>query len=1009
MTKKKKLILIFSILGAVIVAATATVLIVVLSKKKPEEEQTKKPICVAPEITVADEGIYWASVANAESYYYNYNNSDWAEAKDIIEFPESEGEYTLQLKAVDGDGRDGKITEFVFTVAKMTVECERVDNTLHFEGDRIFFSVNGMEEGMLSESKILDFSNDTTGTKYTVQYYAKGGYFSEEENTFYLDSIKQTKELTTTQMLTMPVLGVNEAGTHLIWTVSENAQGYAVSVDGENKTVSKDSASIAFPMTEGEHIITVQALGDGESWYSSLVSEYKMTTKREAVPTITFDSRTDKVLWEEKYASKMQISTDGNTYTPLNATSATAQAGMALKVGAYYAESEKTYYLESKPVSFEKREVSVPAFSIDGYVNWNAADETHAKKYYVSIVEQAQAAKYARLNENVKNISFLSAGAYTLSVYATDYVEEQSDKVVFYLPSDAKEVDFSVLANPTLSFEKGKLLWDIDPLATKYEYRVNGTGEWEEATESGVLRTRDMATYEVRAIGSEETGKYALTSGASALFFDPELDVAWNYGKADLALFNHASYQQIISSANVSNATKTGKVEVVTSANASSDEQAILAGANGGGALKVTAGNAAPFRKAYWGNSDGASIELFQPLPVVQDARIVFRVYVVPNEARKTAWSYNYTGEHLNQKGRTIDAYGNTYAYFDEENNLVGYQSASNTLIDASGNQIGTIDTKSYIATVTATGEVTKARTIYGILDDSDNLLGVADENGVVKEGDTTVGTLNEKGELIVNNSVISTSAVKLTSNMEGKFIFSVLGNKHEGGFREYNTWFTEETSAIKVGEWTEVSVMITSGHASVLADIQSVHMHFFANGQEGNTFYIDEIRYDENAMMIEAPSFLKDNGDVGPSYYSVREFSDFKPAVTTGTDEHGEYIDYDWGDYKNGWGKDAITFYFDNIQLNAGDKVYIRCSAYSGRYTRVDVNYVDASKPNNVYDTIINCNDVGGDLYQEVLCYTAGEETQLNTLSIRPYAWSVSPLYLIHFRIYGVYVVRAE
>ena len=183
MTKKKKLIMIFSIIGAVIIAATATVLIILLSKKKPEPETEKTPQCVAPEITVLDDGIYWANVANAQSYYYNYNNGEWTEAKDVIAFPSSEGDYTLRLKAIDGDGKDGKITEFAFKVAQMTIECERVDNALHFTGERIFFSVNGMEEGALDKSNILDFSNDTFGTKYTVQYYAKGGYFSKETNT----------------------------------------------------------------------------------------------------------------------------------------------------------------------------------------------------------------------------------------------------------------------------------------------------------------------------------------------------------------------------------------------------------------------------------------------------------------------------------------------------------------------------------------------------------------------------------------------------------------------------------------------------------------------------------------------------------------------------------------------------------------------------------------------------------------------------------------------------------
>ena len=997
MTKKKKLILIFSIIGAVILAATATVLIILLSKKKPEEE-TKKVQCVAPEITVLDDGIYWANVENAESYYYNYNAGEWTEAKEVIAFPTSTGEYSLQLKAVDADGNDGKITTFAFKVAKMTVECERVDNALHFTGERIYYSVNGMEEGTLTESNILDFSNDTFGTKYTVAYYAKGGYYSKENNTYYLDSEKQTQELTTTQMLTMPTLRVNEAGTHLVWTTSSNAVNYAVSVDGEKTSVSNENASVAFPMTLGEHTITVQAVGDGQSWYSSLQAEYKMTTKRESVPAITYEKATNRVAWAENYTDKIRVSTDGSTYASVNSTSVAVDTNTSLKVSAYYDEAQKTYYLESKPTFFVKREVSALSFNIDGYVKWNDSDDELAKQYYFSIVEQSTNADYVRLNENVKNISFLEPNAYTLTVYAAEYVAEQADKVIFYLPSESQEIDFAVLKKPTLSFETGKLLWEVDSFASGYEYRIDG-GEWETATEAGVLRTRDMATYEVRAIGSGETGKYALTSGVSSLYFDPKLQVEWDYGKTELALFDQAGYAKMTTGATSGNATKTGEVEILTESTDSA-EQAILAGADGG-VLKVTAGTSKPIKKAYWGNSDGATIQLFTPITPVAGARIIFRVYIVPNENRKTATAYNWSGEYTNAKGRTIDDYGNTYAFFDEENNLVGYHGVEDKLINNTGEKIGTIDTKSRVATVTKTGAKTKARTIYGILDDNDNLLGVADENGVVKNGDTVVGTLNEKGELIVDGVTLSTSAVRKTSNTEGRVIVGVVGNKVSGGFGEHETWYTKENTALPVGEWTEVSFTITKDYANNLADISYVYLHLFANGQAGDTFYIDEIRYDENAAMLEAPTFWLDQGDVAPSYYSVKEYSWFKPTVTTGTDTNGEYIDFDWTGCDSGWGVDALTFYFDNLTLNAGDKVYIRCNAYTGRWTKVYANEESSWRAQIV------CEDVSsGKLYQEKLCFTASEAMQLNTLSIRPDAWRK---YDVHFRIYGVYVVRAE
>ncbi len=995
MTKKKKLILIFSIIGAVILAATATVLIILLSKKKPEE-QSQNIQCVAPEITVADDGIYWASVANAESYYYNYNGGEWTEAKDVIAFPTSTGEYSLQLKAVDTDGNDGKITTFAFTVAKMTVECERVDNALHFTGERIYFSVNGMEEGTLTESNILDFSNDTFGTKYTVQYYAKGGYFSKEDNTFYLDSEKQTQELTTMQMLTMPTLRANEAGTHLIWTVSENAQGYAVSVDGEKTTVAKDNATVAFPMTEGEHTITVQAIGDGQTWYSSLVAEYKMTTKRESVPAITYDKATNTVVWAESYTDKICVSTDGNTYANVNSTSVAVDTNTSLKVSAYYDEAQKTYYLESKPIAFQTREVSTPKFYLDGRVTWNDSDETLAKQYYVSVVEDTQSPDYGLAFNNVRNVSSLSAGEYTLSVYAAEYVEEQADKVIFYLPSESKAIDFAVLQKPTLSFETGKLLWEVDPLATSYEYRVNGTGEWETATETGVLRTRDMATYEVRAVGSQEVGSYALTSNASSLFFDPVLEETI-LGVQDLALFDNELYANVTSSATSTNSTRTGNVQVLTAGTgADSAEQAILAGASGG-ALKVTAGNASPRVQAHWGNSDGMQFTLFQPISFESNAKLVLRVYVVPNTAWERAYVYNYSREYTNAKGRTIDNNGNTYAFFDEENNLVGYQSTTNTLIDGAGNVIGTIDTKSYIATVTATGAKTKPRTIYGVLDDSDNLLGVANENGEVKNGETLVGTLNANGELVDGSgNVLSTSAVRKTNDVTGNFYIGVSGTSKTGtGMRTQESTFKKDANnAVTVGEWTEVSVVLGSSYTGMLLNIQTVHMNFLANGQAGDTFYIDEIRYEEIPPLL-VPEYLKEDGDEGALTYQVGGPSWIEPVMTEGTDSVGEYMEYSWTGISE-WGINALTFEFHGLTLNAGDKVYLHTyTPESGRWPEIWVNGTKTTKFLTKGQT------------ETTVAFTAAETTELNTLTIRPQTFGQG--YEFSIRIYGVYVVRAE
>ena len=451
--KKTRLLLITACLIAVAGFSTAC-----KSSCQEEIPETEISVCVAPELTLSNEGILWASVIGAQSYQYKYGDGEWVTVTEKIAYPASAGEYILYVKAVDGQGRDGAVRERAFSVETMTVTCEQIDNAFSFTGENVYYTVNGGEEGLLGESKVLDFSAAPVGTDYTVVYYAKGGVWSETENTYYLDSAKATVSLTTSKMLSTPNLEVNEAGTHLVWTASENAVSYQVTIDGAVQTVDKTTPKVALPTDIGTHTITVQAVGNGAEWTSSKKSEFTMTTKRDSIPLLTYDSASNTVAWPKNYAGKMLQSLNGGAFTKLTATEISVTAGLALKVESYYDETQSTLYLEGKPVTFENRSITELTFHTDGYIDWNASDETAAEQYYVSLTEQTAEQTYTAATNNVRNISSLTAGSYVLAVYAADYIKETDNAAIFYLPSAVETLAFTVLSQPQLSFEYQKLL-----------------------------------------------------------------------------------------------------------------------------------------------------------------------------------------------------------------------------------------------------------------------------------------------------------------------------------------------------------------------------------------------------------------------------------------------------------------------------------------------------------------------------------------------------------------------
>ncbi len=889
--KKRKILLMLSLVLCLIAS------LALIGCDGCDKEETNASVNVAPEITVVDDGIYWASVQDAEQYLYKFNNEEWKTAENKIEFPQTEGEYTLHLKTIDAEEIEGMTTELKFKVAKLTASCTNVDNSLVFEGERIYYSVNGGEEGELRATKILDFSVAPVGSEYTVRYYAKGAFWEEEISTYYLNSDIQTANLTVKPTIVAPNLVVNSEKTGITWAECSNATGYVASIN--DQPIELTGTSIDFPKEVGEYTISVQAVNDAGSFVSSSVSEFSYVAEKKDVPNISYDTATECLCWANEYNSLMQKSTDGVNFTAVNANSVATTDIQMIKLARHYDENTRTLYLESKPIQIVKNTVSDLAFSLDGYADWQT--DTPNAKFYVSVSKTATD-EFSLSYINNKNLTFLQeAGSYTLKVKGADIIDNSGDIIKFYIPDNTEELQFNVLEKPQLTYSEGKLEWQVDSNATKYEYKKSGETTWTTATNSGYAEVSEMTSYEVRAIGSETAGSYALNSSVSSLYFDPTCKSDITTKTKTLANFDNASYMQNLSK-NVPNGTTSGSYEIITSANASAEEQTILQGASGG-MVKVVSGSARQF-EAHWGSKDGFVFNLFQGFTIGFGDKLVFKVYIASNDERASA----------------------------------GY------------------------------------------------------------EGFFSLGASGVKKETSTDNY-----ASEWHDNKETNF------------------------PALEVNKWIEVSIDLNN-FAKKLVEINSVWAQFLYNGQEGDVFYVDEIRYEYTSVYkydspssdggittwteaTATPSFLA-NGAEGASTFEIigADWMHEKDRISVyhGEDSVGEYIQFNISG-NSSWDKDAVKFNFTDITLNEGDQVYIHTFLPNEckKYPKILVNGEDTGKFLTYEGQGATEGNTGHSGFYEGAVYTASADGEaLNTLTINVPKGEIS---LFTMRVYSVYIVRAS
>ncbi len=586
---------------------------------------------LSPEISAQDGGIYWTSAKNASGYKICLNGGAWqnvtSEEKKIA-YPTEVGEYTLQVVSTASGYTDSDAAKFSFRVERLELaECQQTDNVLAFTGDNVLCSVNDGGYAALPESQLLDFSSVAVGTDVSVTYYAKGGFWEEEDKTYYIDSATKSKTLTVTQTLSAPVLQLDEAKLGVAWTAVEHAANYQVCVDGVSSTVQgTGELFVAFPTTVGAHTITVKALENG-NYKQSAESTWEMQTKEFGTPLVTYHADEQKIVWDERYAGYM-LSSTGGEYTKVNAAQAEYTSDLSLKLASHYEADSNVFYLDSKALNFEIREVPTILFNSNGAISWNEEDEAQELDYYYSVGAVSEADSFARTSANSLDVSTYQVNTYKLQVYAAGYLEEKETVATLWLPSEVADITFSVLEAPALDFTTGKLLWEVDEKATSYQCKIGDGDEWITATKAGEFDAPDFTTYYVKAIGDATLGNYVVSSRVSQLYFDPSLQAG------ELAKFDDEKYLANVGTSLEGNTTHSGVTNIV-SVGANDTEKAILAGSADGKVLKLTAGNAAPRVEAEWGNSDGFAFNFFADVDIDLDIYVlVIRMYMTSNPDR---------------------------------------------------------------------------------------------------------------------------------------------------------------------------------------------------------------------------------------------------------------------------------------------------------------------------------------------------------------------------------------
>lgn len=242
----------------------------------------------APEIEVGEFALNFSHKERA-TIEYSVNGGEWI-AGEMYPIPSVDGFYTVRVRALlEANGAVTAVAVHTFRVEKVYISQIAIE--IGEAGQTASWRSNGVIE-IAVDKKVNEVYVPGDYDYYDESYYftkenailhvRASGYFDEEADTYYVGTVQIEKKIIVSANLATPVIVPTSEG--LTWEEVEDANAYAVSVNGGDEVIRADR-TLAFAITEAEYSVRVRAVAvenDEVISYGNFSAPYLYTVKNVA-------------------------------------------------------------------------------------------------------------------------------------------------------------------------------------------------------------------------------------------------------------------------------------------------------------------------------------------------------------------------------------------------------------------------------------------------------------------------------------------------------------------------------------------------------------------------------------------------------------------------------------------------------------------------------------------------------------------------------------------------------
>jgi hypothetical protein len=419
-----------------------------------------------------DDIIKWDSVTGATGYVLSLNGTEQTFDSTVTSYYVTGGVVGSNAIKVYALGDSTKYITGSYT-SLLNVTKYPVPSNYKASGSRVSWdAVSGV-------TKYIVYVNGTEVDNGSNAYfelgdsYAAGSYtikvkgYSSNANCVYSD---YTAEIAVTKI--GKVSGVAVVGGVLTWNSVDNAASYLVTVGSSKYTVSSDKTSYVVMDASGTYSVSVQAIGDGTSYFNGIASDSLSVTKI-AAPVISYADGT--ISWAAvENATGYNLYINGTKVSNGTSTSYTLPIdGSASYAIAVEAVGDNAY-LSSMSTYSDVASIGIPSLAVSGDgVSWKAVSDATG---YILIVNGTSHCFDATVTSY--SLNGQASGDYELQLVV---VSNKSSS--FSYSADGKKTITKLAAVTNIAASSGVLTWDAVANASSYQITI-GTSVYTSPTNS---------------------------------------------------------------------------------------------------------------------------------------------------------------------------------------------------------------------------------------------------------------------------------------------------------------------------------------------------------------------------------------------------------------------------------------------------------------------------------------------------------------------------------------------